>query len=621
MANRSLGALTVDLILKMGGFKQGMDKAEREVARASQRLQASFGKVTRALGAVGLGVSFVGLTRGLASAAQQAIEYGDSINKASIRSGVGAQAFSELAYAAKQNDIELESLTGSFTKLQKVISEAGSGSKSALEAFRALGIEFKSFRALSPDKQFELIAEQISRMRDPADKARAAVELFGRAGAELLPLFEQGAEGIRKAREEAQRLGASMTEEQVKRLAEADDAIKRMGQSWQGLARTLTAEVAPGLTAVLNRLTEIATQKKPDLSWVEELAGVLVAVPGLKQLAQAQLGATFNTGPLDDARSGGPSGRFARGVTPPRPPGFLPEPPKVPGGGKIDAATRDGLEEITVTARQITVGAVEQMYRDLDKATQTSIEQQLGSWQEFQAQLDELFASGRITAEVYNARSQAMTDEMLEPITITAEKIFPKEEQTQLGVFFEEASRGMQNVLADFLFNPFEDGIKGMLQSFGQMLQRMAAEAIAAQIAQKIFGTGGAGSGGGWLGQLASLGMSMWGGTSAASSQLFGQMAAAGNQVVLPKYADGGYIRPGRLAIVGERGPEIAFGGSTGLAIGALSASPSARGSGGMVVNNHFTVHAPTGSVSRATEMQIAAAAARGAARASARNN
>ena len=40
-----------------------------------------------------------------------------------------------------------------------------------------------------------------------------------------------------------------------------------------------------------------------------------------------------------------------------------------------------------------------------------------------------------------------------------------------------------------------------------------------------------------------------------------------------------------------------------------------------MTVQNNFTIHAPSGSVSRATEQQIAAAAARGASRANVRNN
>ena len=91
-------------------------------------------------------------------------------------------------------------------------------------------------------------------------------------------------------------------------------------------------------------------------------------------------------------------------------------------------------------------------------------------------------------------------------------------------------------------------------------------------------------------------------------------MTAAGNQMVLPKFADGGFLRAGQMGIVGERGPELAFGGRSGMTIEPMQ-------KGGQQITNHFMIQAPDGRVSRATEMQIAAAAARGAQRANVRNN
>ena len=284
------------------------------------------------------------------------------------------------------------------------------------------------------------------------------------------------------------------------------------------------------------------------------------------------------------------------------PPGF--RPPAKTGGGTLTAAQRAGLGEIAVTAREITVGAMEQLYRDMDAATQTAQEKSLASWQDFSAQLEELLNSGRISAEVFNARNQEMTDQFLEPITITAERIFPKKEREQLSEFWLEASRGAQQILADFVFDPFEDGLAGLAESFGRMLQRMAAEAVAAQIAEKVFGTGGVGSGGGWLGAIMSAVGSYGGGGSGLS-----EISITAQRI--PGYAAGGFMRPGSFGIVGENGPELAFAGSRGATIQPMT---------GMTVVNHFNIQAPEGRVSRYTEQQIAAAAARGAARASARN-
>lgn len=60
--------------------------------------------------------------------------------------------------------------------------------------------------------------------------------------------------------------------------------------------------------------------------------------------------------------------------------------------------------------------------------------------------------------------------------------------KNQFGEFAIQAARNIQTTLADFLFDPFKDGLKGMLDSFEQTLRRMAAEALAAQLGKKLFG-------------------------------------------------------------------------------------------------------------------------------------
>jgi len=67
---------------------------------------------------------------------------------------------------------------------------------------------------------------------------------------------------------------------------------------------------------------------------------------------------------------------------------------------------------------------------------------------------------------------------------------------------FTDAYRGIQQAMADFLFNPFERGVKGMLASFGTMLQRMVADAVAADLGKRLFAAVGTPGGGGVLTRL-----------------------------------------------------------------------------------------------------------------------
>jgi hypothetical protein len=71
----------------------------------------------------------------------------------------------------------------------------------------------------------------------------------------------------------------------------------------------------------------------------------------------------------------------------------------------------------------------------------------------------------------------------------------------EMSKFAEQGARNMQDAFANFLFDPFKNGLKGMLIDFINVIRRMVAEAIAAKIITFVFSlfssAAGAGSGAG----------------------------------------------------------------------------------------------------------------------------
>jgi len=652
-----LARLVVKLSAQTAEYEKKLDQANARLGRfekntnsSLKRINRSFQTFNRALGAIGLGISFVAITRGLASAAQKAIQYGDEINKASAKTGVGAQAFSELAYAAKMSDIELSSLSTAFKKMQVSISQAGSGGKAAQETFAALGIEFASLRQLAPDRQFELIADRISQLTDPADRARAATELFGKAGADLLPMFEQGAAGIRKAREEAVRLGASLSEDQVKQLAAADDALKRLNASWEGLVRTLTVAVTPSLVTVFNAMQN-----------------ALSTTPRVLTLAQAweAVGKAFRknglgTSPFDLAREmqaldqAGQARRIAPGGHNRQPSQPTGQAPGFAAGSseaarrtasavrEVKSATDEALESI-----QKMVDALEQQVATFDQGEAAAL-----AYRITQGDLAKTFETAGAAAEPYKAQLLALTTQLVEleaqekaaaqaareraeledqaasvieglkteydlasdaidsyyilhdkglltyeqmeaairkvSLALADQVNVAEDTSEKLTVFWDQAMRNMQDIMADALFNSFEDGVDGMVLQWAQALKRMAAEALAAQIFGAL--TSGAKGLGGWLGGLVG---------------------------VLPKFADGGYMKPNSWGIVGERGPELAFAGPRGATIEPIDGN----GRNQRPIQITMNIQTPDADSFRRTETQIQARMSSALSRASARKN
>lgn len=132
----------------------------------------------------------------------------------------------------------------------------------------------------------------------------------------------------------------------------------------------------------------------------------------------------------------------------------------------------------------------------------------------------------------------------------------------------KQAARNVQDSLADFLFDPFQDGLDGMLSGFVDTLRRMAAEALAAQILQSIGGGlagAGAGAGGGFGAFL----------TGAAS--IF-----AGRQ-------DGGPVAANQPVVVGEKEPEVFVPDRPGTVLNQKQLAAVGGGTPNVDVNNNIT--------------------------------
>jgi hypothetical protein len=136
-----------------------------------------------------------------------------------------------------------------------------------------------------------------------------------------------------------------------------------------------------------------------------------------------------------------------------------------------------------------------------------------------------------------------------------------KDKLNELDQFTKTLAENMQNSLAEFFFDPFKDGLDGMLRGFGTLIQKMVAEAAAAQVTQALFGKAAGGEGTGFAGEALSFFGSLF---TSANGNAFsgGQPQAFASGGILG--ASGGMLtRPtlfpmanGGLGLGGEAGVE-----------------------------------------------------------------
>ena len=78
---------------------------------------------------------------------------------------------------------------------------------------------------MSPDERLGAIADRLMAVRSPALRTAMAMDVFGKAGVQILPMLSGGAAGLAAMRQQARALGLSMSGDTVKAAAQLNDAL------------------------------------------------------------------------------------------------------------------------------------------------------------------------------------------------------------------------------------------------------------------------------------------------------------------------------------------------------------------------------------------------------------
>ncbi|WP_341792947.1 hypothetical protein [Rickettsia endosymbiont of Ceutorhynchus obstrictus] len=567
---------------------RGIDKTREAFGRIRQnfkKLQELTNKLSFGFGRIGTAIAVAFSTHAL----KKIIDSGAEIGKFAGKLDMSTKSLSELKYVASNCGVEFNSLTSGLQQMSMRITEAAQNSGEAKQALQALGLSAKELIKLSPDQQLEKIAAGFERLVNESDKATIAAKLFGSEGAVLARIAEQGSVGIQKLREEARKLGVSLSEEDCKAMEQFNSELNKLQTVLISLITCCLVPILPMLTAffeaireghpaitfIITAITTILGLKLA--AWfvsvtmaVRAFTIALMANPlGLTAVAISATIAGLVTLTKWFNKSSEAAREHNKALAEPR----VIEALKLNLPKKEEMAVMSKSNEMLGDARQI----FEQTRTPLEKHN-TQIEK-----------LNKLLKQGLIDQETYN-RALKQSEEQLDKFGEHSKDVFD--------LIKEKSQEGANNLIDNFADAAFGAGghIKSLKETCGDFFKELQSDILKMTLKEDIIGTKG---GGGLLGLL---------GGSNKSGNGSGFLSGLGSFGGF--FAKGGTVKPGKAHIVGDGGePELFIPHSIGniVPFGNLEA---AGASGGNIVVN-MNIQTPDIASFNQSRSQIAADMAR----------
>ena len=275
-----IGALRAEMSASAAQFEADMKRAKNAVKTQAKGMESAMGRVGRSFNNTiksifsfkTAAVAAAGAA-GLAYIIKKAINTADELTKLSQAVGMPVEELSTLRYAADISGVSLETLGTGVRILSKNMQDTARGTGTAKDAFESLGINVKNNDGTlkSSLQIIKEIADKFKDMEDGTNKTAFALNILGRSGSALIPLLNQGSEGISKMQIEAVQFGLEIDSVTGPAAERFNDNLTRLKAIMQGLINLIMAGSLPTLEDLTNKMidwmkinADLIKQKVPD---------------------------------------------------------------------------------------------------------------------------------------------------------------------------------------------------------------------------------------------------------------------------------------------------------------------------------------------------------------------
>ena len=313
----TIASLAVLLKGGTGHFSKSMKRGRRDLGT----FRTAALSVRRTVRTMGIAIAGAAVAGGVALAAmtRRSMATVDSTAKLSDVLGISTEELVRLRHAADLSGISSQELDKGLVKFAKSLGEAKAGVITYADSFRMLGLSQRDIQGMDTPAALRATADALKDVPDRSQRAMLAMRLFGRSGAPMVKMLEDGAAGLERM---GKRAGSVFSRADAARVERANDALTDLKRTAASLSQRMAVAVAPAVEAAGEALQHLPTAAaevgtaladlaggpggiKPiqDLTWAIDLFGFGLKNAGLTidwLAAEAELGFATMKGAIVD---------------------------------------------------------------------------------------------------------------------------------------------------------------------------------------------------------------------------------------------------------------------------------------------------------------------------------
>ena len=281
---------TIERLYKLtvdgGQAARDLNAIAKSTADMDKRMADSINTITR----FGKALAGVASVHEVVAGFKSIIDSMDQLGKDAQKIGVGADELQRLRYAADFAGVGAEKMNAAIAKLAVGMGDLSNKTSKAGATLRAAGVT----NADSAEQALGKLADRFASMPDGVVKTAEAVAVFGKAiGPDLIPFLNQGAEGIKKVTDEADRFGGVVSAKTIQAASAFNDNLERLERVSKGAGAQLVEGMLPALVAITNSLADATKKGDGFVSAGQEIGKVLANVAGYAIKTTATLEAFY----------------------------------------------------------------------------------------------------------------------------------------------------------------------------------------------------------------------------------------------------------------------------------------------------------------------------------------